>query len=76
MPKSQMWMVRAGENGFLFDEFRELENVPRAFLREVEHFFSTYKQLEGVQVKPLGWVSRADAIAEVTAAVARFRTSK
>lgn len=60
----------------LFDEYRELENVPRAFLREVEHFFSTYKQLEGVQVKPLGWASRVDAVAEVTAAVARFRTSK
>lgn len=60
----------------LLDEYRELENVPHAFLREVEHFFSTYKQLEGVQVKPLGWTSRADAIAEVSACVERFRTSK
>jgi inorganic pyrophosphatase len=34
----------------LFDEYGELDDVPKHYLREVEHFFSTYKQLEGVQV--------------------------
>jgi inorganic pyrophosphatase len=59
----------------LFDEYGELDDVPKHYLREVEHFFSTYKQLEGVQVKPLGWGSRADAIAEVAASVERFRAT-
>ncbi len=36
----------------LFDEIRDLEDVPSHYLREVEHFFGTYKQLEGVNGIP------------------------
>src|SRR5947209_10775882 len=32
----------------LFAEYQKLDDVPHHFLREVEHFFATYKQLEGV----------------------------
>src|SRR3954469_18349008 len=32
----------------LFGEFHNLRDVPSHFLKEVEHFFSTYKQLEMV----------------------------
>lgn len=56
----------------LFDDYRDLGDVPPHFLREVEHFFSTYKQLEGVTVEPGGWSGTEAALAEIRASVARF----
>jgi inorganic pyrophosphatase len=56
----------------LFAEFQELENVPHHYLREVEHFFATYKQLEGVVTECQGWDSAAAASAEVHASVDRY----
>jgi len=40
----------------LFGHVRKLEDVPPHFLREVEHFFATYKQLEGAHTESLGWI--------------------
>jgi inorganic pyrophosphatase len=60
----------------LFSEVRDLHDVPSHFLREVEHFFSTYKQLEGVAIVPQGWASREAAIAEVRTSVERYEVSK
>jgi inorganic pyrophosphatase len=57
----------------LFSEYRDLEDVPSHFLREVEHFFATYKELEGVETQTLGWRPASEAIAEVQASVERFR---
>jgi inorganic pyrophosphatase len=57
----------------LFGEIRKLEDVPRHFLREVEHFFSTYKHLEGVTIEPLGWASADEGRVEVRASIERFR---
>ncbi len=56
----------------LFAEYRDLDDVPPHFLREVEHFFATYKQLEGAEIQPGGWGPAQEAIAEVNASVARF----
>lgn len=56
----------------LFSEYRDLKSVPPHFLREVEHFFSTYKQLEGVTIEPLGWEDAEAANAEVRAAIERY----
>lgn len=58
----------------LFGEFQSLDDVPAHFLREVEHFFSTYKQLEGVTVETNGWTGRQDAIAAVKDAVHSFQS--
>ena len=57
----------------LFCDIKKLEDVPHHFLREVEHFFSTYKHLEGVTIEPLGWASVEDGIIEVRASIDRFR---
>ncbi|MDH3216873.1 MAG: inorganic diphosphatase, partial [Candidatus Krumholzibacteria bacterium] len=57
----------------LFAEYRDLKDVPSHFLREVEHFFATYKQLEGAAIETDGWASAEEALAEVCASVARFR---
>lgn len=56
----------------LFAEYRDLADVPRHFLREVEHFFTTYKQLEGVQVESLGWLNADAAMEEVKASIERY----
>lgn len=56
----------------LFEGYRKLTDVPSHFLREVEHFFATYKQLEGLQVDPGGWVDLPAALAEIQASARRF----
>src|SRR5688500_8284957 len=60
----------------LFAEFQNLGDVPSHYLREVEHFFATYKQLEGTHVEPMGWATAQDAVLEVRAAVERYRSHK
>lgn len=57
----------------LFAEFHELNNVPNHYLREVEHFFGTYKQLEGVPIEVQGWASADEAIKEVKKSVDRYK---
>jgi inorganic pyrophosphatase len=60
----------------IFAEYNDLWRVPPHFLREVEHFFDTYKELEGAKgedlVKTLGWEAANKARAEVVACVKRF----
>jgi inorganic pyrophosphatase len=56
----------------LFETYRDLSDVPAHFLREVEHFFSTYKELEGAAVETGGWAGAEAAMAEIRASVARF----
>jgi len=60
----------------LFADIRELADVPKHFLREVEHFFATYKQLEGVVVEPEGWAPRADALSAIESALIRFEETE
>ncbi len=57
----------------LFGDIKKLEDVPQHFLREVEHFFSTYKHLEGVTIEPLGWADADAGAVEVRASIERFR---
>jgi inorganic pyrophosphatase len=59
----------------LFAHIRKLDEVPAHFLREVEFFFTTYKQLEGVATEPIGWASNEEGTAEVRVSVERFRSS-
>jgi inorganic pyrophosphatase len=56
----------------LFGEFNDLDDVPQHFLREVAHFFATYKQLEGATVEPIGWAKAAEAVSAVKEAVERY----
>ncbi len=61
----------------LFAEMDDLWRVPRHFLREVEHFFATYKELEGDKgedvVQTQGWETAQAGRDEVTLAVKRFK---
>lgn len=49
------------QNDPLYEEFEGLRDVPPHFLREVGHFFSVYKDLEGKRVEVLGWGRRDEA---------------
>ncbi|MCE9533920.1 MAG: inorganic diphosphatase [Planctomycetes bacterium] len=62
-------------NDPLFAHLKKLEDVPPHFLREVEHFFGTYKQLEGITTSSLGWIGAEEATSEVRISVDRFRNS-
>ena len=59
----------------LFASLKKLEDVPAHFLREVEHFFSTYKQLEGVNVEALGWSNAEEGAVAVRGSIERFRAT-
>ena len=57
----------------LYQDYRELSDVPRHFLREVAHFFERYKDLEGKRVKALGWKSRETALDSILHAQQLYR---
>ncbi|MAS37154.1 MAG: inorganic pyrophosphatase [Anaerolineaceae bacterium] len=44
-----------------FNDYVDLNNVPKHFPTEVMHFFMTYKQLEGAEVKNEGWTDASGA---------------
>jgi inorganic pyrophosphatase len=44
-----------------FDQIHDLEDVPPHVLREIEHFFKTYKDLEGKSTEIQGWKGAAQA---------------
>lgn len=64
----------------IFADFHDLWRVPPHFLREVEHFFGTYKELEGEAgedtVKTLGWESADKAKLEIQACIRRFKNAQ
>jgi inorganic pyrophosphatase len=57
----------------IFADYHNISDIPQHFLREVEHFFSVYKDLEGVRVKPIGWQDADVAKAEIEHAVQLYR---
>ena len=60
-------------NDPLYDGYDDIGDVPGHFLREVEHFFEIYKDLEGGRVHALGWEDGKAARAAITDAIARYR---
>lgn len=57
----------------LYAGYRDLTDVPEHFLKEVEHFFSIYKDLEGVRVHSKGWKDAAEAKEVVRQCVERYK---
>jgi inorganic pyrophosphatase len=52
-----------------YHDIHELSDVPSHFLREVEHFFRVYKDLEGSRVETFGWEPREVAEDYISAAL-------
>jgi inorganic pyrophosphatase len=76
-------MTDKGDNDFkvlavpstdpIFADYQTIDCVPPHFLREVEHFFATYKELEGGVVKTMGWDTLEAAHKEIEACVERYK---
>lgn len=79
-------MTDRGENDYkvlavpatdpMFADHHDLWRVPPHFLREVEHFFATYKQLEAATVNTQGWHDVHAARQEVVESIERYRQSR
>lgn len=60
----------------LYDEYRGLTDVAPHFLKEVEHFFSVYKDLEGGRVHALGWEDETAARSVIVECMARYAVKR
>ncbi|NIP81863.1 MAG: inorganic pyrophosphatase [Gemmatimonadetes bacterium] len=52
--------------------YQDLDDVPPHTLREIDHFFAVYKELEGKETVTGGWHGRDDSIAVIEAAIGRY----
>jgi inorganic pyrophosphatase len=76
-------MVDKGENDYkilavpatdpTFHDFRELDDIPKHFPIEVDHFFMTYKQLEGAQTTNDGWGDAQEARETIQHSMALYK---
>lgn len=57
----------------LFDDYKNINDLPKHFLNEVAHFFETYKQLQGIQVTPQGWEDSEVARSTILKSIDRYR---
>jgi len=58
-----------------FDHVHDLDDVSPHLLREIEHFFRVYKDLEGARVETMAWEPAAAARAGIAASMARYRNA-
>ena len=56
----------------LWNHIEKLSDVPPHFLKEIEHFFTIYKDLEMKKVKVDGWLSREEALKAISEARERL----
>ena len=60
----------------LYDEYRGLGDVAPHYLKEVEHFFTIYKDLEGIRVHPMGWEDETSARGVIVECMARYAVKR
>ena len=57
-----------------YKRIKDVEDMPRGLLEQIEHFFEHYKDLEKDKwVKVTGWENAEEARREVTSSVAAFK---
>ncbi|GAB4144849.1 MAG: inorganic diphosphatase [Candidatus Promineifilaceae bacterium] len=66
-------VLAVAANDPLYQDYRNIYDVPKHYLREVAHFFERYKDLEGKQVKPVGWEPRQEALESILHAMKLYR---
>ena len=54
------------------DGYSSIDDVPPHRLREIDHFFAVYKELEGKETVTGGWSSREWAIETIKDAIKRY----
>jgi inorganic pyrophosphatase len=55
-----------------YGEYFDIADIPQHYLREVEHFFHIYKDLEGKRVQTVGWEKSDAAMRVVAEAIRRY----
>lgn len=56
-----------------FTHFKSSDDIPKHFMEEVRHFFMTYKELEGADVKNEGWVGTEETLQAVVGSMNLYR---
>ncbi|MCC7138760.1 MAG: inorganic diphosphatase [Planctomycetes bacterium] len=56
-----------------FAGVHDLQDLPPHLLREIEHFFRVYKDLEGAKVETIAWEPAAFARERIAASMRRYR---
>ncbi len=59
----------------LWNHINSISGAPPHLLKEIEHFFSIYKNLEGKEVQVRGWEDAEQACEVVKACFERFKSS-
>ena len=54
------------------EEFFDIADIPQHMLREIEYFFSTYKDLEGKRVQAAGWEKSEHAMQIIVESIERY----
>ena len=55
-----------------YEEFFDIADIPQHLLKEVEYFFSTYKDLEGKRVQIQGWEKSEQAMRVIVESIERY----
>ncbi len=59
-------------NDPFYAEVFDIADIPQHYLKEVEHFFAIYKDLEGRRVQTVGWQQSTDAMRIIMEGIARY----
>jgi inorganic pyrophosphatase len=55
-----------------YAEYFDIADIPQHYLKEVEHFFLIYKDLEGRRVQTVGWEKSEKAMRVIADSIARY----
>lgn len=55
-----------------FADYTDYTQLPQHYLKEVTHFFSVYKDLEGARIEPIGWESAEVARERINFAIGNY----
>lgn len=55
-----------------YGEYFDIADIPQHYLKEVEHFFHIYKDLEGRRVQTVGWEKSEKAMRVISDSIARY----
>ena len=56
-----------------YEEYFDIADIPQHVLKEVEYFFSTYKDLEGKRVQIVGWEKSVNAMRVIVDSIRRYQ---
>ena len=59
-------------NDPLHREYFDIADLPQHYLREIEHFFAIYKDLEGKRMEVLGWEKSEYAMQVIQESIKRY----